>query len=94
MNMRLISMALDELPDERALADPCLTTNQHYLPPDRIDPGQKISHQLEFNVPFQKHDRSLPRPPITAFMSGRVCPHRLPDMCGCYPSARLRNAAI
>ena len=45
MDMRLVGMPVDELPDERAFADSGLAFEQDDLSPGRIDPGQQIGHQ-------------------------------------------------
>jgi hypothetical protein len=54
--MRLISMPLDELPDEAALANTSLTPHQDNFAPRRLDPRQQVSQQSQFFIPLQKHE--------------------------------------
>jgi hypothetical protein len=49
-------MPLDELPDQRALANTSLTPDQDDFSPRRLDPGQQLSQQAQLNIPLQKHE--------------------------------------
>jgi hypothetical protein len=69
-DMRRISMSLNKLSNQGALADTRLTPDQDNLPPRRTDPSQQVSHQAKLFFPLQKHESKPTEPHITALMGG------------------------